>query len=85
MYTRHFSVAVLSGPKTKVGLGKSILGPPVEKLMEIYRVTLYGSEAALDHPAQREVVVDRERSQVEKCVVIGAEGEDVPLHLRLVD
>ena len=49
--------------------------------MEIYRVTLYGSEPALDHPAQREVVVDRERSQVEKCVVIGAEGEDVPLHI----
>ena len=81
MYAGHFSVAVLSGPKTKVGLGKSILGPPVEKLMEIYRVTLHGSERALDHPVQREVVVDRERPQVEKYVVIGAEAEDVPLHI----
>lgn len=46
--------------------------------MEIYRVTFHGSERALDHPVQGEVVVDRERPQVEKCVVIGAEGEDAP-------
>ena len=76
-----FAGSFCADRKTKVGLGKSIPGPPVEKLMEIYRVTLHGSEHALDHPAQREVIVDRESPQVEKCVVIGAEAEAVPIQI----